>query len=188
MNVKISKDTQASWLLLGWLTDGVTNQKDWATLQVIDSILGSGMSSRLFTQLRDNQGLAYAVGSSFSSNINKGVFALYIATNPENAVVAKNGMLNEIEKLKKEFVTEKELKEAKDKLLGNFVLSMETNLDKASLINNLEVSERNYDFIDKYPQLVNEVTLQDIIKTANKYFNAPYVFTIVAPDKYIEKI
>ena len=187
-NVKISKDTQASWLLLGWLTDGVTNQKDWATLQVIDSILGSGMSSRLFTQLRDNQGLAYAVGSSFSSNINKGVFALYIATNPENAVVAKNGMLNEIEKLKKEFVTEKELKEAKDKLLGNFVLSMETNLDKASLINNLEVSERNYDFIDKYPQLVNEVTLQDIIKTANKYFNAPYVFTIVAPDKYIEKI
>ena len=187
-NVKISKDTQASWLLLGWLTDGVTNQKDWATLQVIDSILGSGMSSRLFTQLRDNQGLAYAVGSSFSSNINKGVFALYIATNPENAVVAKNGMLNEIEKLKKEFVTEKELKEAKDKLLGNFVLSMETNLDKASLINNLEVSGRNYDFIDKYPQLVNEVTLQDIIKTANKYFNAPYVFTIVAPNKYIEKI
>ena len=187
-NVKISKDTQASWLLFGWLTDGVVNQKEWATLQIINSILGSGMSSRLFTQLRDNQGLAYTVGSSFSSNINKGVFALYIATNPENAIVAKEGMLNEIEKLKKEFVTEKELKEAKDKLLGNFVLSMETNLDKASLINNLEVSGRNYDFIDKYPQLVNSVTLQDIIKTANKYFNLPYVFTVVGPDKYIEKI
>lgn len=186
--VKVAKDTESSWLLLGWHTDGVTNQKDWATLQVIDSILGSGMSSRLFTQLRDNQGLAYVVGSSFSANINKGVFALYIATNPENISVAKNGMLEEVEKLKKEFVTEKELSEAKDKLLGNFVLSMETNLDKASLVNNLEISGRNYDFIEKYPQLINEVTLQDIIKTANKYFNNPYIFTIVGPNKYIEKI
>ncbi len=187
-NIKVSKDIQASWLLLGWLTDGVTNQKDWATLQVIDSMLGSGMSSRLFVQLRENQGLAYAVGSSFSANVNKGVFALYIATNPENATIAKKGMLNEIEKLKKEFVTEKELSEAKDKLLGNFVLSMETNLDKASIVNNLEITGRNYNFIEEYPTLINEVTLQDIIKTANKYFNAPYVFTIVGPNKYIEKI
>ena len=186
--VKIKKDTQASWILQGWLTDGVTNQKDWVTLQVIDSILGSGMSSRLFTQLRDNQGLAYTVGTSFSANINKGVFALYIATNPENITIAQKGLSNEIEKLKKEFVTEKELNEAKDKLLGNFVLSMETNMDKASFVNSLEISGRNYDFIDKYPTLVRSVTVQDIIKTANKYFNNPYVFTIVAPDKYVEKI
>ena len=61
--VKINKDTQATWLVYGWLTDGVSNTRDWATLQVIDSILGSGMSSRLFTQLRDEQGLAYQVGS-----------------------------------------------------------------------------------------------------------------------------
>ena len=186
--VEIKRDTQASWLLYGWLTEGVTNQKDWVTLQVIDSILGSGMSSRLFTQLRDNQGLAYTVGTSFAANINKGAFALYIATNPENISVARTGLEDEIEKLKKEFVTEKELNEAKDKLLGNFVLSMETNMDKASLVNSLEISGRGYEFIDNYPTLVKSVTVQDIIKTANKYFNNPYVFTILAPDKYIEKI
>ncbi len=186
--VKVSKDSQASWLLLGWLTDGVLNEKDWAALQVIDSILGTGMSSRLFTELRDEQGLAYQVGSSFSANVNKGVFALYIATNPENAETAKNGMLKEIETLKKEFVTDKELSEAKDKLLGNFVLSMETNMDKASTVNSIEISGRDYSLIEEYPQLINSVTLQDVIKTANKYFNNPYVFTVVGPEKSIEKL
>ena len=186
--VKVNKDSQAVWLLLGWLTDGVENQKDWAILQVIDSMLGSGMSSRLFTQLRDEQGLAYQVGSSFSANVNKGVFALYIATNPQNVQVAKKGLFNEIEKLKKEFVTEKELSEAKDKLLGNYVLSMETNMDKASLINSLEISGKDFTFLDKYPQIINEITVQDIIKTANKYFSKPYVFTVVGPVKSIEKL
>ena len=186
--VKVAKDTQAAWLINGWLTDGVTNVKDWATLQVIDSILGSGMSSRLFTQLRDEQGLAYQVGSSFSANTNKGVFALYIATNPENIVQAQEGMLSEIEKIKKEFVTDKELSEAKDKLLGNFVLSMETNMDKASVLNSLEITGRDYTFLEQYPAIINSISVQDIIKTANKYFSKPYVFTVLGPEKAIEKM
>ena len=186
--VKVEKEAQSAWVINGWYTDGVTNTNDWATLQVIDSILGSGMSSRLFTQLRDEQGLAYSVGSSFSANTNKGVFALYIATNPDNIEQAQNGMLAEIDKLKKEFVTEKELKEAKDKLLGNFVLSLETNMDKASVINSLEVTGRGFNFIDKYPELINAVSVQDIIKTANKYFSKPYIHTVLAPKKAIEKI
>ena len=185
---KTIKDSQAAWLVIGWPTDGNTNQKDWATLQVIDSILGSGMSSRMFTNLRDNQSLAYQVGSSFSSHTNKGVFAVYIATNPENVKVAKKGMLDEIEKLKTEFVTDKELAEAKDKLIGNFVLSMETNMDKASTINALELTNRDYTFIDQYPNIINAVTLQDVIKTANKYFSKPYVFSVVGPEKYVDKL
>ena len=186
--VKVNKDSQAVWLLVGWLTDGVDNQKDWATLQVIDSMLGSGMSSRLFTQLRDEQGLAYQVGSSFSANINKGVFALYIATNPKNVQTAKTGLFYEIDKLKKEFVTDKELSEAKDKLLGNYVLSLETNMDKASIVNSIEISGKDYTFLDEYPNLINGITAQDVIKTANKYFSKPYVFTIVGPFKSIEKL
>ena len=186
--VKVEKDTQAAWLINGWLTDGVTNLKDWATLQVIDSILGSGMSSRLFVQLRDEQGLAYQVGSSFSAHTNRGIFALYIATNPSNIEQAQSGMLGEIDKLKKEFVTDKELSEAKDKLLGNFVLSMETNMDKASVVNSLEITGRNYTFLEQYPVLINSVSVQDIIKVANKYFSKPYVFTVLGPKKAIEKI
>ncbi len=186
--IKIKNDAQAVWILIGWLTDGVMNQKDWVALQVIDSILGSGMSSRLFMILRDEQGLAYQVGSSFSANVNKGAFGLYIATNPNNVLTAKQGLFGEINRLKKEFVTDKELQEAKDKILGNFVLSMETNMDKASVMNSLEITDRGYNFIDKYPQLINSVTVQDIIRTANKYFSQPYVYAVSGPYKAIEKL
>ena len=183
--VKIVKDSQAAWIIAGWHTDGITNEKDWACLQIIDSILGSGMSSRLFNNLRDEQGLAYQVGSSFSSNINKGVFAVYIGTNPENIKVASDGLFNEIQTLKKEFVTDKELTEAKNKILGNFILSLETNSDKAAIMNSLEIDGRGYKFLDKYQTLINSVTAKDIIHTANKYFSKPYVYTIVGPENAI---
>ncbi len=186
--VKIEKDSQATWVLYGWHTDGVENQKDWAALQIIDAILGSGMSSRLFTTLRDEQSLAYQVGTSFATNINKGVFALYIATNPDSVKQASDGLLNEINRLKSEFVTDKELSEAKDKILGNFVLSMETNMDKASLFNSLETTGRGYDFIKEYPNIINAVTVQDIIKTSNKYFSKPYILAILGSKESIDKI
>ena len=186
--VKIEKDSQATWLLYGWHTDGVDNQKDWATLQVIDAILGSGMSSRLFTTLRDEQSLAYQVGTSFATNINKGVFALYIATNPDSVEQASTGLLNEINRLKSEFVTDKELAEAKDKILGNYVLSMETNMDKASLFNSLETTGRGYEFIKEYPNIINTVSVQDIIKAANKYFSKPYIFAALGTKDSIDKI
>lgn len=186
--VKIDKNSNATWLLYGWLTDGNKNTKDWATLQVIDALLGSGMSSRLFVNLRDEQGLAYQVGSSYSAAYNNGVFAIYIATNPQSVLQAKNGIFNEISKLKKEFITEKELSEAKDKLIGNFILSLETNTDKAAMVNSFEVYNKGYDFIEKYPDLINSVTVQDIIKTANKYFNSPYVFTVLGNKKSIDKL
>ncbi len=186
--VKIDKDSQATWVLLGWLTDGVTNEHDWAVLQVINAILGSGMSSRLFTNLRDEQSLAYQVGSSFSARVNQGVFALYIATNPDTSLQAKNGLFSEVDRFKKEFVTDKELSEAKDKLMGNFVLSMETNMDKASVLSSLEITGRDWDFIHKYPELINSVNVRDIIRVANKYFNRPYVLTVIGPKKSVEKL
>lgn len=183
--VKKDKDVEAAWLVMGWLTDGVENKKDIAALQVIDSILGSGMSSRLFTRLRGEQGLAYQVGSSFASNVNQGVFALYIGTNPETAMHSKNELLKQINILKREFVSEKELNEAKDKILGSFVLSQETNMEKASALAWFEASGRGYKYIEEFPKLIESVTPTDIIRVANKYFERPYVFTVVAPNKYL---
>ena len=183
-----AKDVEAAWIVMGWLTDGVENQKDVATLQVIDSILGGGMSSRLFNRLRDEQGLAYQVGSSFAANVNKGIFALYIGTNPQTAQHSKNELLKQINLLKKEFVSDKELQEAKDKILGNFILSQETNMEKASTLGWFELSGRGYDYINKFPQLVKSITATDIIRVANKYFEQPYVFTIVAPQNCLKNI
>ena len=137
------------------------------------------MSSRLFKNLRDQHGLAYQIGSSYSPNLNGGNFVTYIGTNPQNIEIAKNKLFNEIHRLKTEYVGSKELSEAKDKLLGQFVISQETNLEKASTIGWFEASNRGYEFKDTYPKLINEVSENDIIEVANKYFNDNYVLSIV---------
>ncbi len=186
--IKTNKESEAAWVVIGWLTDGITenSKKDLASLQVIDSILGTGMSSRLFNRLRDEQGLAYQVGSTFLPNINQGVFAVYIGTNPKTALHSKNELLKEINLLKKEFVSDKELQEAKDKILGNFILAQETNMEKASTLGWFEISGRGIDYINEYPQLIKSITAADVIKAANKYFDAPSVTTIVAPQSCLK--
>ena len=184
--VRKPQDVEASWVVIGWLTDGVANTKDIAVLQVIDSILGGGMSSRLFSDLRGEQGLAYQVGSSFASNVNQGLFALYIGTNPQTAMHSKNELLKQINTLKREFVSDKELQEAKDKILGNFVLSQETNMEKAATLGWFELSGRSFGYINEFPSLIKCVSATDVIRVANKYFSRPYVVTVVAPQSYMK--
>lgn len=171
--------TETAWILLGWQTNGVLNEKDYATLQVIDSLLGSGMSSRLFKDLREQEGLAYQLGSGYSPNVLRGSFLLYIGSNPQTLDKAKSGLFAEITRLKTEYVGDKELQDAKEKLLGNYVIGLETNLDKASNIGWYEASTRGYEFKDKYEKLINSVTDSDIIEIANKYFTDDYILSIV---------
>lgn len=175
----IKMPTETAWILLGWQTDGVLSEKDYATLQVIDSILGTGMSSRLFKELREQEGLAYQLGTGYSPNVLRGSFMMYIGTNPATLEKSKQGLLSEIEKLKTEYVGDKELKDAKEKLIGNYVIGLETNLDKASNTGWYEASTRGYEFKEKYVDLINSVTDADIIEVANKYFNDNYIMSIV---------
>ena len=175
------KDLKTDWIFMGWQTSGLLNKKEYATLEVIDSLLGSGMSSRLFKNLRDKDGLAYQLGSQYAPNILKGSFIVYIGTNPQNLDYATKRLQEEVFRLKTEFVGTKELQEAKDKLLGNYIISQETNLDKATTIGWFETSGRGYQFDDEYVKLINSVTESDIIEVANKYFNNNYVLSIVKP-------
>lgn len=171
--------TETAWIMLGWQTGGIENFKDYAVLQVIDSLLGGGMSSRMFKDLREKEGLAYQLGSGYSPHVLRGSFVLYIGTNPSTLEKAKAGLFEEIKKLKTEYVGDKELKDAKEKLIGNYVIGLETNLEKASLIGKYETMGLGYEFKDKYIELINSVTDSDIIEVANKYFNDNYILSVV---------
>ena len=175
------KDLKTDWIIMGWQTAGVLQRKDYATLQVIDSLLGTGMSSRLFKNLRDKDGLAYQLGSQYAPNVLRGAFIVYIGTNPENLDYAQKRMKEEVFRLKKEFVGSKELQDAKDKLLGHYIIGQETNLDKAMTLGWFEASNRGYQFDEQYKNLINSVTESDIIDVANKYFNDNFVLSIVKP-------
>jgi len=183
-SVKKVEDLQTAWLIMGWQTAGLLSsannqQKDYAALEVIDTILGSGMSSRLFRNVRDKEGLAYQLGSSFSPHVLRGSFTLYIGTNPKTLALAKEKMLFEVTRMKSEFVSDKELSDAKEKIIGNYLISQETNMEKASTIGWFEASGRGFEFKDEYQKLINQVTASDIVEVANKYLNQNFVTSVV---------
>ena len=85
----------------------------------------------------------------------------------------------EIEILKKEMVTTQELNDAKDKILGQFLLSMETNMDEASAYSWYSTLGLSIDALEEYKKMIGEITQSDIIEIANKYFSKPYIYTVV---------
>lgn len=177
-----NQGNEAAWVVIGWKTDSIVDQKDRAVVRVINAILGSGMSSRLFTEVRAQKGLAYAVASTIPSGVNQGAFMVYIGTDPKKVDSAEEAMLFEVDRLKKEFVSEEELENAKNKVKGSAILAQELNSDKADTMAISEVFGNGYDFYNgRFDELIDEVTLTDIIAVANKYFSKPYVVSKVLP-------
>jgi zinc protease len=175
------KELQTSWLFLGWQTCGVSNQKDFVTLKIINTILGNGMSSRLFRNLREQDGLAYQLGSSYTPKELGGSFVTYVGTNPNTLDYSRNKIKSEIEKLKMEFVSDTELKDAKERLKGSFIIAMETNSEKATVTGLFETLGLGYDYLETYVRMIDEVSASDIIRVSNKYFNNIYVDSSVIP-------
>ena len=173
------KDLETAWLFLGWQTAGVSDKKDFVTLKIINTMLGSGLSSRLYRNLREQDGLAYQLGSSYSPKALGGNFLTYIGTNPKTLDYSRKKILEEIEKLKTEFVSDTELQGAKERLKGGFAIALETNSDKANSIGVFETLGFGYDFLNTYLKMIDEVTASDIVRVANKYFNSIYVDSTV---------
>ena len=167
---KTIKDLQTAWLFLGWQASGVSDKKDFVTLKVINTILGGGMSSRMYKNLREQDGLAYQLGSNYSPKALGGFFLTYIGTKPETLDYSKEKINQEIERLKMEFVSDTELKDAQERLKGGFIIAMETNAEKASVLGMFEAMGFGYDFLDEYVKMIDDTTASDIIRVANKYF------------------
>jgi predicted Zn-dependent peptidase len=168
------KEIEQAFIIVGYQTCGISDE-DYITLKVISSLMGEGMSSRLFVRLRDEQGLAYSVGCAMPSRKLRSHFFAWIGTKPENITQAKDGMINEIERLKSELVNMEELDRAKKYIIGRFLLDHQTNIRQAWYLGWYEMLGvgRNYD--DQYTKFINNVTREDIIRCARKYFNTAAV-------------
>jgi len=178
-----NSDTPAAWLVLGWQTSGLLNEKDYVTLKVIDSILSSGLSSRMYKTFREKQALCYAVGSSYSDKTDNSSFALFIGTSPINVDLVKQKLLEEMDLLKTQTVSEEELCAAKQKLISEILLSQETNAEKSHVLGVFQTIDKGYGFTYDFPELINKVSAQDIKAVAEKYFSKPYVLSVTAPQK-----
>jgi|GEM_PF-88866 len=172
----------AVWIAQGWLAPSISNPTDYAALKVLNTLIGSGMSSRLFVDLREKQGLAYVVGSQYPSHKLDSMFTMYIGTDPVNTEKVLLGFKKELDRIQKELVTSKELEEAKSKLIGGFALAHDTNAAQANYLSLYEALGAGYEFDSNYPNLIRKVTENKIRQVAKRYFSQPNVLSIVEPE------
>ena len=114
----IKEDANQAQILQGWRAATI-EEKEYPVLMLLNIILGaSGLSSRLFLELREKKGLAYTVRTSYETHLKSAVFSIYIGTEPGNIQTSIEGFKEEIEKIKKIPVGEEELHNAKNNLIG----------------------------------------------------------------------
>lgn len=177
----IQNDLNQAHILKGWLVNSA-DSKDFAPLSLLNIILGaSGLSSRLFLELRDKKGLAYVVRSSYDIARLGANFSIYIATEPKNIETSLKGFEEEIQKIKTELVSEEELENAKNNLFGKWAFISETNSQQANWLAHYGIMGFGFDFRERIVEDIKTVTLQDIKNCANKYFNDKFVLTVLKP-------
>lgn len=187
--VTIEKDdANQAQIIQGWLFPSM-HSKEYPAIMIINTILGSsGLSSRLFLELREKQGLAYVVRSSYETYHLGASFSVYIATEPKNIITSLNGFKKEIEKIKTEIVSDEELEDAKNNIIGKRQFFMETNSLQSILIGLYESEDLGFDYEEKLIKSIQSVTKEQILETAKKYFDTPKVLSILAPKQYLSEL
>ena len=177
----IKPDANQAHIIKGWLTK-TASEEDYPALLLLNIILGaSGLSSRLFLELRDKKGLAYVVRSCYETYKQCADFYIYIATEPKNIEVSLKGFDEEIDKIKNIPVSEEELSNAKNNLMGKWAFSQETNNNQAALYANYGILGLGFDFNTQTKKRIKEVTPEQIQKCAQKYFSGYSVTSILKP-------
>lgn len=177
----IKPDANQAHIMKGWRAESFDSE-DYPALILLSIILGaSGLSSRLFLELRDKKGLAYVVRSSYESLLKSASFSIYIATEPKNIDVCLEGFEKEIEKIKNIPVSEEELDNAKNNALGKWAFLYETNSQQACSYAHYGILGLGFDFNDKAKTLVKSVTVGQLQACANKYFNDKFVLSVLKP-------
>jgi len=136
---------------------------EFATLEVLDAYLASGMSSRLFLKIREEKGLAYSVKSSLTGEKNYSVYSIYVGTTKEALPEVKKIILEEFENVKD--MAEKDLRESKERLIGLKKISSE---ESANVMNELLFHELvgNAEDYYKHEEEIKKVKLEDVKKLA----------------------
>ena len=141
---------------------------DRYTLTILNSILGRGMSSRLFKEVRERRGLAYSVGSSVNPHSDIGTLVVSAGVSPENAVEAVRVILLELEKLVQESVEDAELTKAREYAVGSFRLSLESTMSLGQRAGQSLLTLGEIEPIDEVVEKLQAVTAGDVQRVAGR--------------------
>ena len=177
----IKEDAQQAQILQGWIVP-MMGTEDYPRLMLLNVILGaSGLSSRLFLELREKKGLAYTVRSSYENHSKGAVFSIYIGTEPSNIQTSITGFKEEIEKIKNILVSEEELNNAKNNIIGKQQFITETNAQQANLMAYYAISGKPFDYQKTVIEALKKVTSEELKECANKYFTEDFILAVLKP-------
>jgi zinc protease len=155
---------------------------DFITAYVADQILGGGtFSSRLYTQVREERGLAYSVGSGLIPYDHSGATIVATSVDAANAQTALQILLDEIRRFAEEGPTEAELAAAKDFLVGNFALRFDSSQKIARNLLQFQLDDLGIDYIERRNDLIRAVTIDDIRRVAKRIYGGPVSVVTVGP-------
>ena len=153
---------------------------DYFPVLMANSILGGGGEARLFLNLREDKGYTYGSYSSIgNSKITATRFRASASVRNEVTDSAVVEIVNEIKRIRTDLVSESELKKAKAKYVGNFVRSLEDPEIIASFAYEIATENLDPDFYKNYLDRINAVTVEDVKRVAQKYFNVDQARVVV---------
>ena len=161
-----TRDTEQAHLCLALPGLSLLHPKRF-TLDLLNVILGEGMSSRLFTEIRDKQGLAYSIHSYVTHLLDSGSVTIYAGVEPENLQVAIKAILEQLSRLK-EPISEAELSKAKESSKGRLLLRMEDTRNVAGWMGGQEILTRHILSVDQVVAIIDAITAEELGQLAQE--------------------
>ncbi len=177
----VRKNTEQAHIALG--TEGLhAKHEDRFALAILDNILGGGMSSRLFQEVREKRGLVYSIYSYLALYAETGLFSVYAGTRPSQAEQVVRIVKEEIEKIKEQGVMQEELHRSKEHLKGQLVLGMESTGTRMIRLGKSEIIQGEILSLDALVERIDRVSSADVLRVAQKVFGSSGLFlTAIGP-------
>ena len=174
------RDTEQAHVVLGGMGLTRSDERRWA-FEVMNHVVGSGMSSRLFREVREERGLAYAIYGFRLAYADAGAWGVYVGTTPSQADTALNVIRDELSKVVAEGITEEELERAKGSMRGGLALSLEDPNSRMVRLGRDELSGMPHLSVDERLAKLDAVTLEDVKAIATDLFTGERVLGAVGP-------
>lgn len=157
-------------LCLGVPSQPLAHDLRYVTM-VLNTVLGGGMSSRLFQTVREERGLAYSIFSDLNPYRDTGSLCVYAGTSSAHCLEVIDLIMAEFRRLKTEPLPDEELRRAQDQLKGNIILSLESSSSRMSNLARQEIYFRHFFGIDEMMSKVEAVTVDQVMEMANCLFD-----------------
>ena len=182
----VKKDSEQANIVLGAPTI-VNDDPRRFVYSLLDIIIGGGMSSRLFQEIREKRGLVYSVYASSQLYEGAGLFEMYAGTRPENIAEVVKVATEQFSLAAQDGVTAGELARAKELAAGSFVLGTESTRTRMSRLGRLAALDLPIDSIDEIIEKYRAVTIDEVNEAARELFSQEMTLAVVSPYKQ-EKI